>query len=327
MKMKAKLLFCLALVLGNHLLAGATATNNPSSSQIHNWQYIQYPWFPHGPTFCVGWPSGGREFSMEMSRGLRLDILEIPQRPAFFKTNSITATLYRANGEVVEPTPEGKSLLNSPAYLQTVSFPGEQPAPQVMTYFPWGSNVLEECWIEVTIPPERYWVEVPYGFDRNPAEPLASANTNGPPGFFPLKSLTKHDHVVRWQNVHYDLGELQNGWRLSLIQSNADEAGSEVVLDPIHIKMSSAKSWDAAAWKTNSPTTALQILDATGTVIGSHFLDAGLRYDGMGYTYNLARYGDDQRCWGQVEISVGDKTYGVVVPSSLYKYTHGHARL
>ena len=325
--MKLKLIHCLALVLAGGLFNSEAQTSNQPQTSVHNWQYIQYPWIRNSPSFYIGWAAGGNERTWEASRGLRLDILEIPQGPAFFKTNTITATLYRANGEVVEPTPEGKSLLNSPAYLQTLSSSSGMPAPQVMTYFPWGSNVLEECWIEVTIPPERYWVEVPYGFDRNPADSLAPANTNGPPQFFPMKSLAEHDHIVRWENVHYDLGELQNGWRLSLIQSNSDGAGSEVVLYPEDVKMSSAKSWDAAAWKTNSPATVLRVLNATGTIIGSHYINAGLRYDGMGYTYDLDRYADVQRCWGQIEISVGDKTYGVVVPSSLYKYAHGHARL
>jgi len=263
-----------------------------------------------------------------MSRGLRMDILNITQGFVFFKTNAITARLYRANGEVVEPTALGKQMLNAPGSCSTMSWPSAEPSPQVLTYFPWGPNVLEESWIEVTMGPERYWVEIPYGFDRNPAERLAPSNTSGPPRFVPaMKSLTEHDHVVRWQNVHYDLGEIQNGWRLSLIQSNADEAESQVVLYAEHVKMDSAKSWDAAAWKTNSPATALWVLDATGTIISSHCIDAGLQYEGMGYMYNLARNGDDQRCWGQIEISVGDKTYGIFVPSSLYKYAHGHTRL
>jgi hypothetical protein len=264
----------------------------------------------------------------EVSRGLRMDILNITPGFAFFKTNAITARLYRANGEIVEPTALGKEMLNAPISANTFSRAGAESPPQVMTYFPWGSNVLEESWIEVTIASERYWVEIPYGFDRNPEDPLAPSNTNGPPRFVPaMKSLTEHDHVVRWQNVHYDLGEIQNGWRLFLIQSNSDEAESQVVLYPEDIKIGTAHSWNAAAWKTNSPATALRVLDATGTIIGSHYIDAGLQYDGMGYMYDLVRNGDDQRCWGQIEISVGDKTYGVVVPSSLYKYAHGHTRL
>jgi hypothetical protein len=269
---KSKFLLFLALVLGNHLVAVPLATNNPSSSRVHNWEYIQYPWTPNCPVFCIGWPSASFQRSLEMSQGLRLDILCMPQGPAFFTTNTITASLYRANGEVVEPTPEGKSLLNSPGYLQTFSSSHGMPAPQVMTFFPWGLNILEECWIEVTIPPERYWVEVPYGFDRNPADALAPANTNGPPGFFPMKSLTEHDHVVRWQNVHYDLGEVQKGWGMSLVQSNLVDASSEVVL-----YFEGGKNDAATSWYTNPPVIGLCLLDASGTAIGTRCVDVHIQ--------------------------------------------------
>jgi len=138
------------------------------------------------------------------------DIMNIVPGFGFFKTNAITARLYRANGEIVEPTADGKKLLNTPAGGRHVSGPNWRPLPQVMTRFPWGTNALEECWIEVSMGPERYWLEIPYGFDRNPADPLPPSIPGGPPKFASaMKSLTEHDHVLRWQNVHYDLGEIQ----------------------------------------------------------------------------------------------------------------------
>lgn len=322
--MNFKLLVCLALVLGDSLFASKAGTNTPPQTGIHDWEYIQYQYprnLSNCPIFLIGRPSAGNERSDELSRGLRMDILNITQGFAFFKTNAITARLYRANGEIVEPTSEGRKILNSPAAISTMSIAGKQPAPQVLTCFPWGPNVLEESWIEVTIASERYWVEIPYGFDRNPAGPLAPSNTNGLPRFVPaMKSLTEHDHVVRWENVHYDLGEMQNGWRLVLIQNNSDGTESQIVLYPEHVKTNTATSWEI-----NRPATALRVLDASGTIIGSHLMDVGVPYNGIGYAYGLDRNGDDQRCWGRIEITVEDKTYGVVVPSSLYKYAHGHA--
>jgi hypothetical protein len=322
--MNRKLLLGLALVLGIDLFAGGTDTNSPLQTGIHHWEYVQYPWdLPNCPTFVIGWSYGGTMRSDEMARGLRMGISNIKQGFAFFKTNSITARLYRADGEFVEPTEWGKKLLNAPMSLSTFSSPGMKLDPQVMTYFPWGPNVLRESWVEVTMGPERYWVEIPYGFDRNPAEPLPSSNTNGPPRFIPaMKSLTEHDHVVRWETVHYDLGVIQNGWRLSLIQSNAVDAESEVVLYREDVKIGTATSWE-----TNSPATTLRVLDANGTIIGSHYTDVHIHDGGMERSniYDIARNQGDQRCWGQIEICVDDKTYRVVVPSSLYKHTHGHA--
>jgi len=319
--MKPKLILCLALVSGGHLFAGEPMTNSLPQKLVHNWEYITFPWvLPDGkscPSFLVGY---GGHFGND-SRGFRLDIMIVT--PGFFKTNAITARLYRANGEIVEPTVEGKKMLNSPIYISVSSSPGWTPDPQVMTWFPWGTNALEECWIEVSMGAERYWVEIPYGFDRNPTEPLPPSIPGGPPKFVPaMKSLTDHDHVMRWQNVHYDLGVIQNGWRLSLIQSNSVDAVSEVVLYREDVKIGTSTSW-----QTNSPTTTLQVLDGSGTTIGGHCIDVHIQDGGMERcnTYDIAQNGDDQRCWGQIEISVDDKSYRVVVPSSLYKNAHGHA--
>ena len=322
--MKPKLILCLALVLFipfSNLFASEPPTNSQPQKLFHNWEYITFPWILPDGKGCPTFLAGCGEHPGENSQGFKLQIMGIT--PGFINTNHITARLYRANGEIVEPTEEGKELLNAPAYISTASIPGEEPAPQVMTYFPWGTNALEECWIEVSMGTERYWVEIPYGFDRNPADPPPSSFPGGPPKFVSaMKSLTDHDHVMRWQTVHYDLGVIQNGWRLSLIQSNSVEAESEVVLYREDVKIGTATSWE-----TNSPATALRVLDASGTIIGSHCTDVHIQDGGMERSnkYVIARNGDDQRCWGQIEISVDNKSYRVVVPSSLYKYAHGHA--
>jgi hypothetical protein len=324
--MKLKLILGLALVLFipfSNLFASETPANSQPQKLVHNWEYITFPWtLPDGkscPSFLVG---SGEQYN-QVSRGLRLDIMNIVQGFGFFKTNAIAVRLFRANGEIVEPTAEGKELLNAPISVGTFSYPGMEPNPQVLTYFPWSINALEESWIEVSMGTERYWVEIPYGFDRNPADPLPPSIPGGPPKFVPaMKSLTDHDHVMRWQTVHYDLGVIQNGWRLSLIQSNSVDAESEVVLYREDVKIGTATSWE-----TNSPATALSVLDASGTIIGSHCTDVHIQDGGMERSnkYVIARNGDDQRCLGQIKISVDNKSYWVVVPSSLYKYTHGHA--
>jgi hypothetical protein len=320
--MKPKLILGLALFLFvpfSHSLASEPTTDRPPQKLVHHWQYIAFPWtLPDGkqcPSFLCGYDD-------DNSLGLRLEIMGI--MPGFFKTNVISARLYRADGEIVEPTVEGKKTLNVPISINTATRrPGIETPSQVMTFFPWDTNALEESWIEVTMGPERYWVEIPYGFDRNPADPLPPSFPGGPPRFISaMKSLTDHDHVVRWQTVHYDLGVIQNGWRLSLIQSNSVDAESEVVLYRDDVKIGIATSW-----ATDSPATAVRVLDASGTILGSRCTDVHIQDGGMERSnrYDIAHNGDDLRCWGQIEISVDNQTYRVVVPSSLYKYAHGHA--
>jgi hypothetical protein len=188
-----------------------------------------------------------------------------------------------------------------------------------MTFFPWDSNVLEECWVEVTVSPEHYWLEIPYGLDCCPTNPPAPSNTNGPPRFIPIKTLTKHDHILRWESVHYNLGETKDGRWLTLIQSNPFDAKSDVDL------------YDFPKTQTvYSPHTGVTIVDAnnapvTGRCVNIHLDDNYLRRTD---TFALITRGfDDLRCWGQIEVSIDDQTNCVVIPSSLYKYTHGHIRL
>jgi len=320
--MNLKLIFSFALgilILFSHSFASEPPTNGPPQKLVHHWQYITFPWtLPDGkqcPSFLCGYDENN-------GLGLRLEILGI--MPEFFKTNVITARLYRADGEIVEPTVEGKKILNYPISINTATRKaGIETPSQVMTFFPWDTNALEESWIEVTMGPERYWVEIPYGFDRNPADPLPPSFPGGPPRFISaMKSLTDHDHVVRWQTVHYDLGVIQNGWRLSLIQSNSVDAESEVVLYRDDVKIGIATSW-----ATDSPATAVRVLDASGTILGSRCTDVHIQDGGMERSnrYDIAHNGDEQRCWGQIEISVDNQTYRVIVPSSIYKFAHGHA--
>ncbi|HWD92554.1 MAG TPA: hypothetical protein VG938_09405 [Verrucomicrobiae bacterium] len=330
--MGPKLLLCGALVLSGAWFvlspaasfadepAAPAATNSFPQTPTNIWKYIDYYSFKPQqewdgrPMFLL---TSGKQYD-QVSLGLRLDIMEIAQGFRFFKTNAVTARLYRANGEIVEPTAESKKLLNAPISVETSSYPGEEPIPQVMTYFPWGTNAMEESWIEVSIPPDRYWLEVPYGFDRNPADPLPPSVKGGAPQFISaMKSLTEHDHVVRWVDVQYDLGRTHDGGELSLIQSNPFDAESKIEFYADH-----------GPKDLYSPRTEAHILDADGSVIKSRCVDLHLGDSTWGRTDTFDffdRSTDDLRGWGQLEINVDKEAFSVVIPSSLYKYVHGHA--
>src|SRR5215468_3559314 len=86
--------------------ASPPATDRRSQQVTNIWEYIVYrspkPQKEEdgGPIFEI---RSGTQWG-EVSRGLRVDILNIAQGFRFFKTNSITARLHRADGEVIEPT-------------------------------------------------------------------------------------------------------------------------------------------------------------------------------------------------------------------------------
>jgi hypothetical protein len=317
--MNAKILLCLIAVFSRAVFASEVASNTPP--ELHTtWRYINYAFAKPGerwdgsPTFSI---TSGEQWD-QVSRGLRVDIMNLNVGFAFFKTNSIVARLYRANGEIVEPTEANKKLLNAPIAVSTASIAGEEPNPQVMTYFPWSTNTLQEAWLEISIGSERYWLEIPYGLDRNPTEPLPPAVPGGPPRFVPaMSSLTEHDHVVRWENIHYVIGKTPDERELTLIQSNPFDAQSRVDLYRF------PKNQDLY-----SPRTSVQLLTPDGSVregkcVDLHLDDNHLRRTD---TFDLFDRGtDDLRCWGKIEIKIDDETYLVSIPSSLYKYFHGHA--
>jgi hypothetical protein len=318
--MNAKLLLCLLLVFSGDIFASEMATNSQPRNPTNIWRYINYS-FPKpseqwdgSPTFSI---TSGEQWG-QVSRGLRLDIMDIKEGFAFFKTNSIVAHLYRAKGDIVEPTEENKKRLNTPMAVGNFAIAGEEPNPQVMVYFPWGSNALQESWIEVSIGSERYWLEIPYGFDRDPADSLPPAIAAGPPHFASaMNALTEHDHVVRWENIHFVIGKTPDGRELTLIQSNPFYAQSVVDLYRFD------KGQDLY-----SPRTSVRLLKCDGNASVTSCID--LHLDDSHYrrtdTFSFSDYSTrDLRCWGQIEIKIDEAIYKVSVPSSLYKYVHGHA--
>lgn len=325
--MNVKLLLALGLFLGSCLLAREERPVGELHRQTPTWRYINYS-FPqttsNEPIFLL---SSGEQWD-QVSRGLRVDIMNIVQGFRFFKTNSITARLYRANGEIIEPLTAEQKLLNTPVSTSHASRLADgEWAPQVMAYFPWGTNSLEEAWVAISIASERYWLEIPYGFDRDPGDALHNSSSGGPPKFFPLtRPPTEHDHVLRWKNVEYDLGEIQNHWRLSLLQSNPFDANCEIVW----YRDDSAVGKSIYLWDLHTPHTCLHIVGTDGSVINGFCTDIHLHEDGMRRSdiFRLGRNGSDsERGWGRIEINVDRRTYGVGVPSSLYKYVHGHAAI
>ena len=196
----------------------APAPSPPTALSRHDWRHIWYPAMPvpgrKGGTewlsAVVGSGFGGR-------RLLRLDISWsglLDQRP---RPEELAVRLHRADGTIAEPDDE------------------EPPAWRgwsIVYWFPWGRNVLEEAWFEIHASGRTYWIEVPYGFTRNPNDPLAPpALDGGEPSLAPaMKSLGDNDDIVSWRYVEYDLGAIQSGWRLSLKQANPFDAKCEVIL-------------------------------------------------------------------------------------------------
>jgi hypothetical protein len=191
-----------------------------------------------------------------------------------------------------------------------------------MAFFPWTTNALEEGWMELKIARERYWLEVPYGFTSDPRQPLSSGNSNGLPQAVPaMNEPGPRDHVLRWNHVEYDVGAIQNRWRLSLRQSNPFDGITELVL---YRDRDSGSGWDL-----HNPRTTVRVRNAKGQVASGFPTAIRNHDDGMRRTdtFRAGHGGGPAREWGEIEIDVEDKTYRVTVPSSLYRKRHGHSGL
>jgi hypothetical protein len=281
----------------------------------HAWQYVFYPQLKYQGTNGLSFlalPNGeGHVLCLDISTysiGL----------PAMFKKGNLSARLHRANGQVDEIDKKyGVPLEHAIGYSSGSSLDGGMTYSAI-ALFPWGTNNLAESWFEVHIGKECYWIELPYGFDQNPQDISITNIAGGPPKFdSAMKSLGEHDHVIRWETVQYRLGWIQNHWSLSLMQSNSTHGASEVIL----------YREDNKPWDLFSPRTAMRIVHADGTTTAARCIELRQPEDFMrrNDTFVFGAWDDPTRSWDQLEISVDDKSYRIAIPSSMYKYRHGHA--
>jgi hypothetical protein len=310
-------LICLTLV---------PATFQPAAAQEaeatrYRWEYIAYPTLPTQPD---GFPAPVLTLYNREHAGLEFRLsYYVPRtaaepRKGLPSAEKITVRLHSADGKVSDPAPDewrgAIGLTNGKGTTYTYIY-----------HLPWKRNVLEEACIEVRLPQQAYWVELPYGFTRDPPESLTPVEPRrGMPAFAATMKPGDTDRLVSWLHVHYDLGRIQNGWGLSVNLSNPFDAEAEVVLyrDDLQVGKS------MYLWKLHSPTTTVAIKQPGERVLESRGMSICLHEDGMRrsdcFKFNR-NFSDGDRCWGTIIIRVDDKSYECVIPSSLFRYVHGVA--
>jgi hypothetical protein len=191
--------------------------------------------------------------------------------------------------------------------------------------FPWQANDLLEAWIELRLPDLSYWLTIPYGFTRDPRDPLGPPDPSlERPSAPPLGAEPgRRAKVVPWQAVSYDLGPInKEKWRLSFTQSNPFHAATVLTL----YKDNNLNG--LLSWGIDSPKTAIRV--EHGYAMAGILTSITREEDGFRRTdrFHLQdSHHEAGRFWGTLIISVDGKDYPVAMPSSLFKYTHGETDL
>jgi hypothetical protein len=340
--------FSAAVLTACALVAGIAAVHcnaQDDAKARHRWERIEYPSAPapwdqnDRVRFLVGsgqgddkagfrvyiqWtgsgdsPATGRLFDPKDLGDLRTRI-EV-DRKKLPDPKDILVQVHMADGTVIKPN-------NAPpaGWVGT----GNQRAMtwSVACTFPWGPNTLDEAWVEVKFPQRTYWLEIPYGFTRDPEQPLAPPIPNrSRPAFAPaMKALPKDDIIVTWSCVEYDLGVIQNNWRLSLKLSNPCDLQCEMILFRGDIQIGKSMY----LWELHSPRTSVSLKLPGGDVLENRGLNVRVHDDGMrrSDTFQFNECSTPGRSWGALTATVDDKSYTIAVPSSMFKRFHGVARV
>lgn len=170
--------------------------------------------------------------------------------------SKIRLRLHFADGSIVAPQ---HSDFDKP--FPRWSHTGRNWHGRFSCFFPWGKNQMQEAWLELTFPERSYWLEIPYGFTRDPSSAKLPASKSGRPKLAPaMKTLPKNAQIVNWKGVFYKIGEVKNDFWVSLQHSNPFDAHSQISL---------GREVATRRWSLNSPRTSVSIRRKNGNTLKS----------------------------------------------------------
>jgi hypothetical protein len=189
--------------------------------------------------------------------------------------------------------------------------------------FPWGRNSLDEAWIELFAAGRRYWIELPYGFARNPADAETADAERGRPQYPATMKVSADDVLVPWLRVVYDLGQIRPRWRLTIELANPFDTTAETILYRDDFQVGRSRY----LWTLEAPRMAMEIRRPGDRADVALRTAVRLHEDGMRRSDEFAfgRDGSSEngRIWGTATVRVDTAAISIRIPSSLFKYLHG----
>ena len=302
------------------------STSMATAGEIHSWNEIAYPELNCNFGNGTALPSIGNAGQTGLQFYLSFSWFDSEETNKDFSHpdgDKIKVRLHYPDGLIVKPV---DSTFHGKLSMLFSRFGSRSRSGSFSCVFPWGKNEMHEGWLEIAFPERSYWLEIPYGFTRDPqSTSFPTAKTGTPKLPVALGKIPDNVKIVNWKHISYDLGKIQDGWSLSLYHSNPFDAHSEIVLYRDDTKIGKSRF----LWNLYSPRTKLSIKQSDGFVLSSLAKSLRLHNDGMRrsdkFDFNRNPRDDSLRDWGTMIIEIDDKKWTTIMPSSLFKYVHGVA--
>ncbi|HWB04044.1 MAG TPA: hypothetical protein VG796_13535 [Verrucomicrobiales bacterium] len=183
---------------------------------------------------------------------------------------------------------------------------------------PWGPNAFDDAWVRLDLKDRVFWVELPYGFMRDPKDPPAPEDPKREsPKTTPFsqKKPGPQDLIIPWEYVSYRLGKFREGGSVIVNVANTFDAMTELVL------------WNFSGGVREPECTVANVIvpgyEKTGQCISLTLEKSSDPFRSQLFRYS--RGSGDGRHWCQVRVTVEKEARTLTMPSSLVDYVHGHA--
>jgi hypothetical protein len=298
----ASLLAMIAYLVG--CAQSSTQTKSAGALSAQDWERVAYPGIPSP------WPGNCDltvDLSHDSSSGLRLDLfMGAPLKAAK------TQLPLPADLPVFFHVPGG-SVLKADVIFDT-------PSPVYSIWdvqwdyayaLPFSEHQLAAAWIEIRLPSNTYWLEVPYGLssprasntgELPAAEPNTAAATSKPAG--------DKSQILHWRSVQYQFALHDKSY------AEIDICNGDYPSVQIHLSKYDRDN----NWMTH-PSTLVSYQPSHGQAMDGVCAKIERSYSQRIDTFNfnnLERDESSHRAWGILSVVIDDQTFQLSAPSSLF---------